>query len=51
MGKIEGTCTHQKEKVVFMFDLGGFEVYLRSKELSSNTVSCYIRDSKVFIGW
>jgi integrase/recombinase XerC len=43
--------TPDKGRVCFMFDLSGFEVYLRSKELSSNTVSCYIRDSKVFIGW
>lgn len=34
-----------------MLDLGGFEAYLRDKELSSNTISCYIRDSKAFIDW
>lgn len=34
-----------------MFDLSGFEAYLRDKELSNNTISCYIRDSKVFIDW
>jgi site-specific recombinase XerD len=34
-----------------MLDLSGFEAYLRDKELSNNTISCYIRDSKVFIDW
>ena len=32
-----------------MLDLSGFEAYLRSKERSRNTISCYIRDSKAFI--
>lgn len=36
---------------VFMLDMGGFELYLRSQELSMNTVGCYMRDSKVFIEW
>ena len=34
-----------------MLDMGSFELYLRSQELSMNTVGCYIRDSKVFIEW
>lgn len=34
-----------------MLDLSGFEAYLRSKERSRNTISCYIRDSKAFIDW
>ena len=29
----------------------GFEHYLRSKDKSDNTISCYIRDMKQFIGW
>ncbi len=34
-----------------MLDMGSFELYLRSQELSMNTVGCYMRDSKVFIEW
>jgi integrase/recombinase XerC len=34
-----------------MLDLGAFEEYLVNKELSMNTISCYIRDSKVFMDW
>ncbi|MCO5385232.1 MAG: tyrosine-type recombinase/integrase [Desulfitobacterium hafniense] len=34
-----------------MLDLSGFEEYLKDKELSENTISCYIRDSKVFVEW
>ncbi len=34
-----------------MLDLSGFELALRCKELSDNTVSCYIRDTKAFIDW
>ncbi len=34
-----------------MLDLNGFELYLKSKEFSDNTVGCYIRDSKSFIEW
>lgn len=34
-----------------MLDLSGFEAYLKGKELSENTISCYIRDSKVFMDW
>jgi len=34
-----------------VLDLSGFEVYLKSKEFSGNTVVCYIRDSKAFIDW
>lgn len=34
-----------------MLDLSGFETYLKSEERSANTVSCYLRDSKVFINW
>jgi len=34
-----------------MLDLSGFEAYLKGKELSMNTISCYIRDSKVFMDW
>lgn len=34
-----------------MLDLSGFELYLKNEERSQNTISCYIRDSKVFIGW
>jgi len=29
----------------------GFEHYLKSKDKSDNTISCYIRDVKQFIGW
>jgi Site-specific recombinase XerD len=43
--------TPTKERVCYMFDLSGFEDYLKGKELSKNTISCYIRDSKVFIDW
>ncbi|AKL96153.1 tyrosine recombinase XerC-like [Clostridium aceticum] len=28
-----------------------FEEYLKGQDKSNNTVSCYIRDTKVFIGW
>ncbi|MFT4413897.1 tyrosine-type recombinase/integrase [Fredinandcohnia humi] len=31
--------------------LNGFEHYLRSKDKSDNTISCYLRDMKQFIGW
>lgn len=34
-----------------MFDWGSFEPYLRSQELSINTIGSYIRDSKAFIEW
>lgn len=34
-----------------MFDLSGFEISLYRKEFSENTVSCYIRDIKEFLGW
>lgn len=34
-----------------MLDMGSFQLYLRSQELSMNTVCCYMRDSKVFIAW
>jgi len=34
-----------------MLDLSGFMKYLTNKELSLNTISCYIRDSKVFVDW
>jgi site-specific recombinase XerD len=46
------TWTHQmKERCGRVLDLSGFEVYLRSQERSKNTIACYIRDSKTFIGW
>ena len=32
-------------------DLSGFELYLMREERSVNTISCYMRDVKVFIGW
>lgn len=52
MGNIERTWTHlQKKGCVFIFDLKGFEAYLKDKELSNNTISSYIRDSKAFINW
>ncbi|KGR90177.1 recombinase XerC [Ureibacillus massiliensis 4400831 = CIP 108448 = CCUG 49529] len=31
--------------------LNGFEHYLRGKDKSDNTISCYLRDMKQFIGW
>lgn len=31
--------------------INGFEDYLKAKDKSINTVSCYIRDTKVFIKW
>lgn len=31
--------------------INGFKDYLRAKDKSINTVSCYIRDTKVFINW
>ncbi len=34
-----------------MLDISGFEVYLKRQERSKNTISCYIRDSEVFIDW
>jgi len=34
-----------------MLELSGFEAYLKGKELSGNTISCYIRDSKAFLDW
>lgn len=34
-----------------MFDLKGFELSLYKQEFSENTVSCYIRDTKVFLNW
>jgi len=34
-----------------MLDISGFEEYLTNRELSGNTISCYIRDSKVFMDW
>lgn len=37
--------------VLFMQYISGFEHYLRSKDRSENTISCYIRDVKQFIGW
>src|ERR1035437_2429856 len=43
--------TLKKKGCVFMFDWGSFELYLRSQELSINTVGSYIRDSKAFIEW
>ena len=43
--------TPSKKGCVYMLDLGGFEEYLTNKELSLNTISCYIRDSKVFMDW
>ena len=37
--------------VLNMRYLSGFEHYLRSKDKSDNTISCYLRDMKQFIGW
>ncbi len=31
--------------------INGFEDYLKAKDKSINTVSCYIRDTKAFIKW
>ena len=31
--------------------INGFEDYLKAKDKSINTISCYIRDTKVFIKW
>jgi len=36
---------------VFLCLICGFEAYLKDKELSVNTISSYIRDSKAFIDW
>lgn len=34
-----------------MFDLRDFELYLMREERSDNTISCYLRDVKGFLGW
>jgi integrase/recombinase XerD len=34
-----------------MLDLSGFETYLKGEDRSTNTISCYLRDSKVFLDW
>lgn len=31
--------------------INGFEEYLKAKDKSINTVSCYVRDTKAFISW
>lgn len=43
--------TQQGRMVLNMRYINGFEHYLRSKDKSDNTISCYIRDMKQFIGW
>jgi integrase/recombinase XerC len=32
-------------------NLQGFETYLMREERSDNTISCYLRDVKTFLGW
>jgi integrase/recombinase XerC len=34
-----------------MFDLSDYELYLMREERSDNTISCYLRDVKVFLAW
>lgn len=43
--------TPKEERVCYMLDLTGFETYLRSEDRSKNTIGCYLRDTKAFIGW
>lgn len=44
-------CHNKGRMVLNMRYLSGFEHYLRSKDKSDNTISCYLRDMKQFIGW
>lgn len=44
-------CHNKGRMVLNMQYLNGFEHYLRSKDKSDNTISCYLRDMKQFIGW
>jgi site-specific recombinase XerD len=41
----------QTKGVLRMLDLQGFERYLMRKERSGNTISCYLRDVRVFLEW
>lgn len=44
-------CHNKGRMVLNMRYINGFEHYLRSKDKSDNTISCYLRDMKQFIGW